>query len=353
VFAALVMTPASLVSWTVATWASTIASTVVVVLTTWWLVAPIARRKGWTPWFAVGVALPFVLETEPVRETLGFGQVNLFLVALVLADVLAVRRGWRWAGVGTGIAAAVKLTPLVFVLYFFFTGRRRAAWTGAGTFVGATVLAAVVAPSMAIEYWGTALFQTSRIGHLDGTSNQSLMGLLARLAVPGQPSKAVWALLCLATVVVGLVRAVRAHRAGDEVVGIALTGLVGCLVSPISWTHHFWWIVPAAVALADVALGRRISAEGSPFLAAHPVGVRRTAAAALAVVVGSFGSAMVWFFHSATPGEHFGGAVGFVVEDAYVLIAIGLLLFTPIRAAAAPAAEPDLDAELSAALAAD
>ncbi|GAB3955105.1 hypothetical protein GCM10027614_63360 [Micromonospora vulcania] len=52
----------------------------------------------------------------------------------------------------------------------------------------------------------------------------------------------------------GLWRAVRATRAGDLVTGLTLTGLVGALVSPITWTHHIYWFVPAVVLLVDAAL---------------------------------------------------------------------------------------------------
>src|SRR5687767_12322804 len=93
------------------------ASTVVVGLVTWWLVAPVARRHGSSPWFAVALAVPVVLASEPVRETLAEGQLNMFIFALVLADVVALRRGRAWAGVGIGLAAALKLTPALFLVF--------------------------------------------------------------------------------------------------------------------------------------------------------------------------------------------------------------------------------------------
>ena len=80
-----------------------LASAVVVVLVTWWLVAPVARRHEVSPWFAVALAVPVVLALEPIRQTLGEGQLNMFIFALVLADVVALRRGRAWAGVGIGL----------------------------------------------------------------------------------------------------------------------------------------------------------------------------------------------------------------------------------------------------------
>ena len=78
----------------------------------WWLVDPIARRGGWTRWYALGLALCLAAAFEPVRETVNFGQVNMLLLFLVAVDLLlAAAGGNRWAGMGIGLATAIKLTP--------------------------------------------------------------------------------------------------------------------------------------------------------------------------------------------------------------------------------------------------
>src|SRR3954464_12267089 len=128
-----------------------LASAVVVVLVTWWLVAPVARGHGISPWFAVALAVPVVLAMEPIRLTLGEGQLNMFILALVLADVVALRRGWAWAGVGIGLATALKLTPGLFIVFLVLIGRRRAAVVATGTVLGATLLGFVVDPSTSWE----------------------------------------------------------------------------------------------------------------------------------------------------------------------------------------------------------
>ena len=51
---------------------------------------------------------------EPMYHTLFLGQVNVFLMALVLADIGRAARG-RPAGIGTGLATAIKLTPAIFI----------------------------------------------------------------------------------------------------------------------------------------------------------------------------------------------------------------------------------------------
>jgi alpha-1,2-mannosyltransferase len=337
-FAAVVMTPLAAVPEEVAGVLVTLAGSVIVIAGTWWLVAPVARRAGWPPWFAVGVAVPVVFLMEPVRETLGFGQVNLFIAALVVADVIGVRRGRRWAGLGIGLAAAVKLTPAVFVLYLLLTRRWRPAAVAAGTFLAATGLAFTLAPGASLRFWGSAVWQVSRVGSLDNPNSHSLLAALARLAHPAAPSRPVWLLLAGGVLVLGMCRAVQASRRGDELVGITLTGLTGCLVSPISWGHHLVWVVPATVVLVDVATGARLHEAVPPFLRTHRRVAARAAGAGALVMIAVFCSSLAWYFkppvRGAPPREDLLGLLG---QDTYVLLLLAVVVLLPIRA---PAVEP-------------
>jgi alpha-1,2-mannosyltransferase len=232
-----------------------LASVAVVVLVTWWLVAPVARRHGVSSWFSVALAVPVVLAMEPIRLTLGEGQLNMFILALVLADVVALRRGRAWCGIGIGLATACKLTPGLFIVFLALIGRRRAAVVATGTTLGATLLGFVVAPGTSWQYWTSTLWDTSRVGQLDNPWNQSMLGLLAHVSDPAPPDRLLWALLAAGVAVLGLGRAVRVYRRGDDLAAVTLAGLTACLVSPISWVHHLYWVVPALVVLADVAAG--------------------------------------------------------------------------------------------------
>jgi alpha-1,2-mannosyltransferase len=232
-----------------------LASAGVVVLVTWWLVAPVARRHGAAPWFPVALAVPLVLAVEPIRLTLGEGQLNMFVFALVLLDVVALRRGRAWCGVGIGLATALKLTPGLFIVFLVLIGRRRAAAVATGTFLGATLLGFAVDAYASWQYWTSTLWDTSRVGRLVNPWNQSVLGLLAHVSDPAQPDRLLWALLAAGVTVLGLVRTVRVHRRGDDLTAVTLAGLTACLVSPISWVHHLYWVVPAVVLLADVAAG--------------------------------------------------------------------------------------------------
>jgi alpha-1,2-mannosyltransferase len=57
-------------------------------------------------------------------------------------------------------------------------------------------------------------------------------------------------------------------RLGDDRLGFALTGVAGCLLSPITWVHHLVWWVPSLVLLADwmfAAQGRPVFRHRAAF----------------------------------------------------------------------------------------
>jgi alpha-1,2-mannosyltransferase len=266
-----------------------------------------APRAGWPV-----VALLAVLATalDPVRTTLYLGQINIVLLALVAGDLLG-RPGSRLRGVGVGLAAAVKLTPLLFVVYLVATRRWRAAATALGTFVAAAGLGFLFAPADSVAFWFDGTFLAAdRISAVDGPSNHSLNGLLARLGGAGLP----WLALAAALGVLTIVLAVRAHRAGEEVLALTLCGLASAALAPFAWSHHYVWVVPLAVLLGARAVA------GDRRVAAGLVGVF---AATVAVV-------------TALPGPVVGPipATGLISlwPDAYLLLFLALLAATAARA---------------------
>jgi alpha-1,2-mannosyltransferase len=320
-FAVLVLLPLGLGTETAATVLLTTVSVGLVTVTTWWLVAPVAVRHGWPRWAAVGVALPVTLAMEPIRETLGWGQIDVVVAALVLADVVALRGSRPWAGVGIGLAAAIKLTPGLFLVHLVLTRRWRAAAVAAGTFGVTVLIGLTVDPGM--RYWTRVLWQTGRVGPPTDPNNQSLLGLLARLSAPRAPSPALWLALVGSVLVIGLARAARLQRRGDELAGVTVTGLTACLVSPISWVHHLYWVVPAVVLLVDVAAGTPVVREDER---RRGRATRAAAAVGALVVTGAFVGSLIWFLVAAPRGPW--TALG---ENAYVLLLLGLVVALPAR----------------------
>ncbi|WP_431934826.1 glycosyltransferase family 87 protein [Micromonospora sp. RP3T] len=320
-FAALVMLPMAYLPWGAAIVVSVAATVVVSAVVIWWLLDPVARRAGWTRWFTLAVALCLAAAYEPMRETVNFGQVNMLLLFLVAVDLLRLLpAGSRWAGVGIGLATAIKLTPGIFIVYLLVTGRWRAAATAVGSAAVATLVAAGLFPDASREFWTEALWNTDRVGELAFVSNQSLRGVVARLD-PEHPSTVAWLLLVLATLAVWGWRCRAAVSAGDEATGLALTGAVMCLVSPVTWVHHLVWLLPGLILLVDNGM-------------AAPARSRRRRLLLAAALIGYalLCSRIVWSWE-----KDFTGVDGFLGSNTYVWISLALLLALPIRRWAVPA----------------
>lgn len=209
------------------------------------LSARLAGRTPRLPLLCAATALSLWL--EPVFQTLLFGQINLAIICLILWD-LTRPPGARGKGTALGIAAGVKLTPAVFVVYLLLTGRGREAATATAAFGGTVLLGALLLPAASVDFWTRRLYETGRVGKAWIVDNQSLQGLVARLSGDPAPGP-LWLVPAAAVAVTGLWLAA---RAGEERHGILLTAVTALLVCPISWSHHWVWCVPLlAVLLAE------------------------------------------------------------------------------------------------------
>jgi Glycosyltransferase family 87 len=182
---------------------------------------------------------------DPVYETLFLGQINLILLALILTDIWRAAHG-RPAGIGVGIAAAIKLTPAIFILFFLLAGRTKAALIAAGTFVACGLAGFLIAPRASKLYWEHLFFDTKRVG-APYISNQSPYGAAIRIAEGASHIGGWWAIIGVSFAAIGLAAATILARHQDWLGAAAVTGTTGVLVSPISWAHHWVWILPALV----------------------------------------------------------------------------------------------------------
>ncbi|WP_169735757.1 glycosyltransferase 87 family protein [Intrasporangium oryzae] len=188
-------------------------------------------------WVAVGAG---ALLSEPVRRTLHLGQVNGLVVGLVLVDLLLVPRPWR--GWLTGVAAGTKLTPLVFVLHPLARRDWATAVRIVAGFAATVLVGALVLPAESRTYWTSLALDPGRVGAPGFADNQSLLGLFDRV-VPGHATAA-WLAASVLAVGAGLV-ALQRRRGRAPIEGVVVCALLGLLLSPISWSHH-WLLLPAA-----------------------------------------------------------------------------------------------------------
>jgi alpha-1,2-mannosyltransferase len=351
-FAALTMLPMAAFSTIDAAWLNVVFGLATLVFVCAALLRPLATRLRWPSWWVVALAVPMLAAIEPVRESLGFGQVNLLLFGLIIADLVALRRGWRWAGIGIGLATAIKLTPALFIIYLLVSKQWRTALTAAGTALGVTVFTHFVVPEESATYWGDVIWQTERVGVADMTPNQSLAGLLARLHDTAHAPGLLWISFTLVLLAIGLSRARASHADGDELTAFTLVGLTSNVVSPISWSHHLVWVIPAMIALLDQAIRRRSASRGIIARGSATPGLRepiwfpvltgaRHAAAALGLYV-LFLVSPIWPYEHQFPAvSHYAeGMFGVVMENSFAIALIVLVVVLPYRPGADPAFGP-------------
>lgn len=209
--------------------------------------------------------------SNPFGMTLSFGQINLILLVLIVVDLFVVGRtptaasGLR--GTLTGLASAVKLTPLVFLTVFAAASKWRALWTGVTAFVLAGVIGAVWLPADSLTYWTRTLFQTGRIGVPEGPINQNLNGAWLRLLGPDSPvAPAAWVISALAVTTLAAIALYRTRPAAafridpaprddiNAVLAACIVAFWGLLVAPTTWSHHWVWSLPALLACLVVAV---------------------------------------------------------------------------------------------------
>jgi alpha-1,2-mannosyltransferase len=243
-----------------------IVSTVALAATVW-----IAFRElGWAGTARTGATLlvtGLVFWTEPVQRALFLGQVELVLMAVVVWDLCQPDRR-RLKGAMTGVAAGIKLVPLLFIVYLLITRRFRQAAVAAGAFVVTVIIGFIALPKPSATWWfGGDFVQASRTGFVGEEANQSLQGILTRLIGSVSGAQAPWYAVAVIVAVLGLAAAVVLHQSGRTFAGLMACALTALLVSPISWDHHWVWIAPGLALIADTAVRAATTAARAGWLA--------------------------------------------------------------------------------------
>lgn len=193
--------------------------------------------------FAIG------LWSEPIVATFDWGQVNLVLMWLVLEDTVGVASNRRWQGVLTGIATGIKLTPGIFFLQFVARRQFRTASMLLATVLASVCLGFVLAPRSALTFFSGTGLNVTRVGDPVWPANASVNGVLWLLLGEGALTRLVWLVVAVGIVIIYM-KTMNAHGRNAEVLHLTVvTGMMGALISPITWQHHWVWGLLAAVAL--------------------------------------------------------------------------------------------------------
>jgi alpha-1,2-mannosyltransferase len=218
-------------------------------------------------WTAVGIW------TEPLRSTFDYGQVNVLLVLAALYAVYTSK--WWLSGLLIGLAAGVKLTPAVAGLYFVGARRWATVLCSAVVFALTIGVSALVVGDQVRVYFTELLGDADRVGPVGTSFNQSWRGGISRIL----GHDAGYGPVVVIGVAMTAVLAVLAWRAiggaEDRLGAIVIVELFGLLLSPISWTHHWVWLIPLMIWLLHGPLRAQLGARvlGWGWLALIVVGV--------------------------------------------------------------------------------
>jgi alpha-1,2-mannosyltransferase len=260
-------------------------------------------------WWALALLLPVAL-FDPVRQTFLLGQVNIILALMVVADMtmdLPIPRG-----ILVGLAAAIKVTPIILIPYLLLTRQGRAGVRALATFLAAGLLAAAVNTSTSWAYWTHYIRDPQRAGMLSWIGNQGLLGAFERLAERTLATPATF-LLVITVAGAGVALAALAYRQSSPILGFLVVMATESLANPVSWSHHFIWVV---LLVAWLALAEDRPRYGEWW--------------ALGVALLFWAAPTWWAPHG--PGIVFAGRGWLIpLSDAYVLLFIALVVGTAVR----------------------
>ena len=287
-FAAIAFAVISFVPWWRSQQLSVTVNIIALLAALWFTLGGLGYRKDQTRLAVTLLGAAAVLWTEPVLRTIYLGQVNLVLMALIIWDLCqpdtrpSTGKSRWWKGFGTGIAAGIKLVPLIFIPYLLLARKFRQAAMACAGFAFTVLLGFAILPKDSTRWWFDGLFaQGGRTGFTGWAGNQSLDGIITRLSGSIHAGKPVWIAAAILFGLAGVAAAALLDRKGHAMLGLLMAALTGLLVSPISWDHHWVWIAPAVVVAGHYAVR------------AWQQGAKRTAAAcgaAAAAIVLWFGA---------------------------------------------------------------
>jgi alpha-1,2-mannosyltransferase len=271
--------PAASVTITLITLALLVVSTMIVLTRLdVWSTARVVPGPAWLRrwWLTALIVAAAAIWLEPIKSNFAFGQINVVLMTLVIADCVPRRTPWP-RGLLLGLGIALKLTPAVFLLYFLLNRDKRAMLTALASFVAATLAGFVLAWHDSWQYWSDTIRDTDRIGAASLNTNQNVAGTLARLGLSEHARFLPWVAACLLVLALTVWAARRAVRAGEPTLAVICIALFGLVVSPVSWSHHWVWMLPTVVVTAVLAWRHRnaalavISAAGVALMVWTPI----------------------------------------------------------------------------------
>ncbi|GAA5060039.1 glycosyltransferase 87 family protein [Nocardia callitridis] len=294
-----------------------------------WSTAVLQHRKRTATTLALTIAVAAAaLWLEPVQQTFRFGQLSVILMAMVLID-LALPKGRWYRGILIGIATGIKLTPAVFVVYLLITRQFKAAAVACGAFGATVAIGLWYRPAQAWQFWTTTMSSQNRIGFAF-VQNQSINGVFGRLQWSSWDDNTLAFLASGVLAIAGMAAARVAYLRGDQLLGALLAAAVMLLVSPISWTHYWVWVIPAVLwvfqALRERPLGVRIAVPLVIYLFMFAWPMQISATGTWESDLPLIPQGLIWWVPQANYREFAWTPEQFLLGNSYTLAAIGALV---------------------------
>ncbi len=253
-FAAIALMPLSLMTMQDVRWFWQIVS----VACLWWAVRSSLRMvanirstlgepgKSASHWCAAAMVwTALVMWLEPVRTTFNLGQINIVLASIVLAG-FASRRPIL-TGACIGLTAGIKLLPAALGAFLLASRQWKATISLVVVFLATVAIGYLVASGQSTDYWLNKLWQFDRVGKIAWWGNQSLRGAISRINDTDADGSPLLIGCILASLMVYAYALVGVIKAGDVLAGLIITEMISLLVAPISWSHHWVWVVPTLI----------------------------------------------------------------------------------------------------------
>ena len=206
------------------------------------------RTLWWSSRELTALILAMSVMTAPVLTGFDDGQIGLILLLLIVADFLWLRKR---RGVLVGLATGIKVTPALFIVMFAAARKWGEFLCATAIFAATVVIGWLLLPTASREYWTSLLFDSNRVGDVSQPENTSLLGVLLRLAP--EHARVVWVIAAICIVIFSLYHAARWYPLYPPM-SMLLAAFAGLLISPISWGHHWVWLVVAIPMLIAVSI---------------------------------------------------------------------------------------------------
>lgn len=241
-------------------------TTVASLVAFYWLSVRITLRAAGNEIGITAVTIAIGLWLMPAYLTARLGQINGVVALFVIVDALLLTRRSELAGILTGVATALKLTPALVIVTLMFCGYRRFGIRAIASFAVAATIGYVFYTTDSVRYWTTVLWDTGRVGGVGSGYSNSLRRFVTWLPISHGLQLAAWVSLCLGLVAVLVVTARRLTRIGRPGDAVVAAVCAGYLVSPITWGHHLLFCAPAGLLIVGDGRSRRRRALAVAFL---------------------------------------------------------------------------------------